>query len=99
MSDTENLTTFEKLKILEAKKVRLEEFFKNDIGGYDYVVLSKKTFKNRPFYEQDRSTKRTMGAMQMLDVPDIKLEEVVKRAIEDEYKRICKEFADLQKDL
>ena len=93
------MNKYERLKELEAKKSRYERLFK-EWKGYDYVVLSKHPHKRLPFFEQKPTTKRVSGIPQILDVPDtLGLLTVITEIITEDYNRICKEFADLQKDL
>ena len=92
------MNKYERLKELEAKKKRYEEFFEQS-RGYDYVVIAKNPHKRLPFFEQKQNTKRVSGIAQILDVPDLGFMEYIREALENDYKRICKEFADLQKDL
>lgn len=92
------MNKYERLKELEAKKLRYEQFFR-DSKEYDYVVLSKHPHKRLPFFEQKPTTRRVSGIPQVMDVPDLGFVEYVKSLIEEDYKAICKEFAELQKDL
>lgn len=92
------MNKYERLKELEAKKKRYEEFFEQS-KEYDYVVLSKHPHKRLPFFEQKPTTRRVSGIPQVMDVPDLGFVEYVKSLIEEDYKTICKEFAELQKDL
>ena len=93
------MNKYERLKELEAKKLRYEQFFRES-KGYDYVVLSKHPHKRVPFFEQRKTTKRVSGIPQILDIPEeLGFMAIIMNAIDDDYKRICKEFAELQKDL
>jgi len=93
------MNKYERLKQLESQKKRYEEFFK-DSKEYDYVVLSKHPHKRVAFFEQRKTTKRVSGIPQILDIPEeLGFEALIRNAIDDDYKRICAEFAELQKDL
>ena len=92
------MNRYERLKELEAKKLRYEQFFR-DSKEYDYVVLSKHPHKRLPFFEQKTTTRRVSGIPQVMDIPDLGFMEYIREALESDYKSICKEFADLQKDL
>ncbi len=92
------MNKYERLKELEAKKLRYEQFFR-DSKEYDYVVLSKHPHKRLPFFEQKTTTRRVSGIPQVMDIPDLGFMEYIREALESDYKSICKEFADLQKDL
>lgn len=92
------MNKFERLKELEAKKLRYEQFFR-DSKEYDYVVLSKHPHKRLPFFEQKPTTRRVSGIPQVMDIPDLGFMEYIREALENDYKSICKEFADLQRDL
>ena len=93
------MNKYERLKELEAKKSRYERLFK-EWKGYDYVVLCKHPHKKAGFFEQKENTKRVSGIPQILDVPDtLNLLTVINEIITEDYNGICKEFANLQKDL
>lgn len=92
------MNRYERLKELEAKKLRYEQFFR-DSKEYDYVVLSKHPHKRLPFFEQKPTTRRVSGIPQVMDIPDLGFMEYIREALENDYKSICKEFADLQRDL
>jgi hypothetical protein len=92
------MNKYERLKELEAKKKRYEEFFEQS-RGYDYVVIAKNPHKRLPFFEQKQNTKRVSGIAQIMDIPDLGFMEYIKSLIEEDYKAVCKEFAELQKDL
>ena len=92
------MNRYERLKELEAKKLRYEQFFR-DSKEYNYVVLSKLPHKRLPFFEQKPTTRRVSGIPQVMDIPDLGFIEYIREALEADYKAVCKEFADLQKDL
>lgn len=93
------MNKYELLKELEAKKLRYDEFFR-DSKGYDNVCLSIHPHKQKPFFEQTKTTRRVSGIPQIIDLPDtLNLRAVIWELIEADYKRICAEFAELQKDL
>lgn len=93
------MNKFERLKELESQKLRYEEFFR-DSKGYDYVCLSTHPHKQKSFFEQTKTTKRVSGIPQIIDLPDtLNLIKVIFDLVDEDYRRICKEFAELQKDL
>lgn len=93
------MNKYELLKELEAKKLRYEEFFRES-KGYDHVVLSRHPHKRLPFFEQKSMTRRVSGIPQIMDIPEeLGFLEIIRDSIENDYKCICKEFAELQKDL
>lgn len=93
------MNKYERLKELEAQKLRYEEFF-SESKGYDIVCLSSHRHKRKPFFEQKKETKRVSGIPKIIDLPDtLNLKSVISELIDEDYKRICAEFAELQKDL
>jgi len=90
-------STFERLKELEKRKKRLEEFYRQ-VKSFPYLVLCKTPNKKDKFWEQNDKSKRVSGMPQITDLPDdIGLIELVMRAISDESDRIEKEFNELLK--
>jgi len=93
------MNKYERLKELEAMKLRYEQFFR-DSKEYDYVVLSKHPHKRLAFFDQKPTTRRVSGIPQIIDIPEgLGFMEMIREALESDYKSICKEFADLQKGL
>lgn len=88
---------YERLKELEKRKKRLEEFYR-EVKSFPYLVLCKTPHKRDKFWEQNDKSKRVSGMPQIIDLPnDIGLIELVMRAISDEGERIEKEFNELLK--
>ena len=92
------MTKYERLKDLENKKIKYEQFF-IERKGYNYVVLSKKPHKKKPFFEATESTKRNSGIASIMDIPDLGFLQMITEAVEKDYKRVCKEFVELQNEL
>lgn len=93
------MNKYERLKELEAKKKRYDEFFRES-KGFENVCLSKHPHKRLPFFDQKKETKRVSGIPQILDLPDtLDLRVIIDELLTEDYKRICAEFAELQKDL
>ena len=80
------MNRYERLKELEAMKLRYEQFLETQKSTTTWCYRSI-PHKRLPFFEQKPTTRRVSGIPQIIDIPEgLGFMEVIREALESDYK-------------